>query len=157
MVREVRFNLKDFGMTNKKKYWMVCTNHQEIWGVSDKTPSNAFKNAKDLYFEYYKKKYDRNSSIKLWKPIECSKQLYNWMKIQCQPYRLIGRESWTMIQNVAHLNRDINTKENCDAMRGLLNGCYEVVYLWDVSTPGQKAWKENWLKEASKHGAGFDD
>lgn len=37
--------------------------------------------------------------------------------------------------------------------RSLLDGCYEVVELFNPETPSQVEWKQNWLEGARKHGA----
>ena len=40
-----------------------------------------------------------------------------------------------------------------DDARSLLDGCYEIVELFNPETPSQIVWKQKWLEEARKHGA----
>lgn len=35
----------------------------------------------------------------------------------------------------------------------LLDGCYEIIELFQPQSPTQVAWKQSWLEEARKHGA----
>lgn len=37
--------------------------------------------------------------------------------------------------------------------RSLIDGCYEVVELFDAKTPSQVEWKRKWLEAARQHGA----
>ena len=37
--------------------------------------------------------------------------------------------------------------------RSLLDGCYEIVELFEPKTPSQIEWKHKWLESARKHGA----
>lgn len=40
-----------------------------------------------------------------------------------------------------------------DEMLSLIDGCYEVVELWNATTPSQIEWKRNWLERARAMGA----
>lgn len=40
-----------------------------------------------------------------------------------------------------------------DDARSLLDGCYEIVELFNPETPSQIVWKQKWLEGARKHGA----
>lgn len=35
----------------------------------------------------------------------------------------------------------------------MLDGCYEIVELFETKTPSQIEWKRKWLESARKHGA----
>lgn len=37
--------------------------------------------------------------------------------------------------------------------RSIIDGCYEVVELFEAKTPSQIEWKRKWLEAARKHGA----
>lgn len=37
--------------------------------------------------------------------------------------------------------------------RSLIDGCYEIVELFNPETPSQIEWKRKWLESARKHGA----
>ncbi len=37
--------------------------------------------------------------------------------------------------------------------RSLIDGCYEVVELFDAKTPSQVEWRRKWLEAARQHGA----
>jgi hypothetical protein len=39
----------------------------------------------------------------------------------------------------------------------LVDGAYELVFLYRPSSPAQEAWKRDWLEKARKAGAGPDD
>lgn len=39
--------------------------------------------------------------------------------------------------------------------RSLLDGCYEIVELFNPETPSQIEWKRKWLEDARKHGASW--
>lgn len=43
--------------------------------------------------------------------------------------------------------------EKYDDARSLLDGCYEIVELFNPETPSQVKWKQKWLEGARKHGA----
>lgn len=38
----------------------------------------------------------------------------------------------------------------------LMDGCYEIVEIFDATTPSQIEWKKNWLEKARKLGCGGD-
>lgn len=42
---------------------------------------------------------------------------------------------------------------NYDDARSLLDGCYEIVELFNPETPSQVEWKQQWLESARKHGS----
>lgn len=44
-------------------------------------------------------------------------------------------------------------REKYDDARSLLDGCYEIVELFNPETRSQIVWKQKWLEEARKHGA----
>jgi hypothetical protein len=39
----------------------------------------------------------------------------------------------------------------------LVDGAYELVFVYKPSSPAQEAWKRNWLEKARRAGAGPDD
>jgi predicted nucleic acid binding AN1-type Zn finger protein len=43
----------------------------------------------------------------------------------------------------------------CDC-RSLVDGAYEIVFMYKPSSPGQTEWRNNWLAKAKTWGAGFD-
>lgn len=38
----------------------------------------------------------------------------------------------------------------------LIDGAFEIVALYPYTTPGQLAWKKEWMESARKHGASYD-
>lgn len=38
-------------------------------------------------------------------------------------------------------------------LKGLVDGAYEIVEMWNASSPSQREWRENWLKRAIANGA----
>ena len=46
--------------------------------------------------------------------------------------------------------------ERLDEMVTLIDGCFEIVKIWDASTPSQIVWKEKWIKRALAVGATRD-
>jgi len=46
--------------------------------------------------------------------------------------------------------------EAYDETRSLLDGCYDLIFIWKAESPAQKEWKERWLRLAKKHGASLD-
>jgi hypothetical protein len=71
----------------------------------------------------------------------------------------------TLIDALRILARDIQSDdgvanaaiaEAADRMRtmlGLIDGCYEVVEMWDAESEGQKDWQKRWLAKARECGA----
>jgi len=49
-----------------------------------------------------------------------------------------------------------NVHEKRMELLSLVDGAYEIVYLYDAKSPDQKKWKEKWLKKAKELGARFD-
>jgi hypothetical protein len=45
------------------------------------------------------------------------------------------------------------SQDDIEEMRSLIDGCYEIVELFQAESPAQIAWKENWLSKARKFGA----
>ncbi len=43
--------------------------------------------------------------------------------------------------------------EKYEDARSLIDGCYEIVELFDAKTPNQIEWKRKWLESARRHGA----
>ena len=39
--------------------------------------------------------------------------------------------------------------------RSLIDGCYEIVELFEPKTPSQIEWKRKWLESARRHGASW--
>lgn len=54
---------------------------------------------------------------------------------------------------VIYSNTIDSLKSQYNDARSLLDGCYEVVELFDPETPSQAEWKQKWLEGARKHGA----
>ena len=141
----------------KNQYWMVVDNHRKIWTVSDTTQSQAAKKARDLYRKITGDHYSPCCKLRFWKPIRCSKALFNTINLEGS---YGDYYKWTMIDGVAELDCHINTSANCNDMRSLINGAYEIVFMWKSDgsgTESQKQWRDDWLKRAKKHGAGFDE
>jgi hypothetical protein len=44
-------------------------------------------------------------------------------------------------------------KAKYDDARSLLDGCYEIVELFNPETPSQVEWRQQWLESARKHGS----
>lgn len=128
---------------SEKKYWMVYEDSKEriIWGVSDKSPTNAHKIAENR---------TKGTDIKLSRPIPCSENIFNSV------YFAATSQAWTMINDIAEFDSDINTVENCNEMRGLIDGAYDIIFIYKPETPSQVEWKKNWLEKAKKHGASLE-
>lgn len=137
---------------NDKKYWMVVDQHNIIRGVSDKSPTNAMKVAKSrvgsILWEVFEPVLDKKS-------IRCSFNIFN-IASGINGYYYLNGKAWTMINGIAELDIDINTRENCNSMRSLIDGAYDIVMLYKPQYPSQIEWKKWWLEEARKHGASCD-
>jgi len=53
--------------------------------------------------------------------------------------------------------KDLESLHNLAELVGLVDGAYEIVFMYIPQSPSQKKWKEDWLEKAKKYGAGFDD
>lgn len=54
-------------------------------------------------------------------------------------------------------NPKLFTKENFQEMCELIDGAYDLVFIFKVdNSPYNKKWRENWLRKAKKYGAGLD-
>lgn len=71
----------------------------------------------------------------------------------------------TIIKAMRILSEDIETQdgvanaaiweaaERLEEMLGLIDGCFEVVEIWKVTTPSQIVWKKQWIERALAVGA----
>lgn len=129
------------GVNMSKTFWMVCDDERSIWGASDKSPTNALKIAQNRSL---------GQDVKLSRAVKCSKNIFDRL------YFAISVDDWTMINDTAYFDSEINTNENCSEMRSLIDGAYDIVMLYKAETPAQIEWKSNWLEKARKHGANLE-
>ena len=41
-------------------------------------------------------------------------------------------------------------------LRSMVDGVYELVFVYKPESPAQAKWRQDWLENAKRHGAGFD-
>lgn len=46
--------------------------------------------------------------------------------------------------------------KDCEEMRSLIDGVYDIVFIYKAESPAQIKWREDWLKNARKFGASLD-
>lgn len=125
-----------------QKYWMVVDEDKTIMGIGT-TQALTIADGKNVM-----RSLQREG--KLSKPIRCSNALFSYVVDNI----VTIHDTWTIVAGVAELDYHVNTKENIEEMRALIDEMSESLpYLIDESmTPAQlNEFRDNWMDKARKH------
>jgi hypothetical protein len=129
------------GKHSKQKYWMVVDEDNTIMGIGE-TRAKAIEDGKSIIALLQRER-------SLSKPIRCSESLYGYVVDNI----VTIHDTWTMVAGVAELDCHVNTRENINEMRELIDDIYKYLpFLCEEKEPAKlEEWKNNWMSKARKH------